>query len=76
MFVPNINSLLNIYFLLSLLKVDLELTSCGAVGSMGPSSDDCAKMYSPEVLKQIKVLNSAPYKGVQIWKVPHEGYYT
>lgn len=62
----------NIYFSYA----DLELTSCGAVGSLGPSHEDCIKAYTAETMKQIKVFNSVPYKGVQVYTVPNEGYYT
>ncbi|KAG4074940.1 hypothetical protein HA402_009365, partial [Bradysia odoriphaga] len=58
-------------------KSFIELTSCGARGRDGPRNDDCSEAYKEKELQQsIKVLEDSPFKGVQVWKVPSEDYYT
>lgn len=55
----------------------IELTTCGARGKEGPRNDDCYEAYREKELQQsIKVLEDPPFKGVQVWKVPSEDYYT
>lgn len=55
----------------------IELTTCGARGKEGPRNDDCVEAYSQKELQQsIKVIEDSPFKGVQMWKVPSEDYYT
>lgn len=55
----------------------LELTTCGAIGTSGPLPKDCTEAYNnSEALHNIKVIEKNPYKGMQQWKVPNEGYYT
>lgn len=54
-----------------------ELSTCGNRGMLGPSPDDCSKFYNnTEIASTVRVNEKAPHKGVQIWKVPSEGYYT
>jgi anaplastic lymphoma kinase len=54
-----------------------ELSTCGAHGNYGPTPDDCMKAYNgSDYTNHIRVSEKLPYKGVQIWKVPSEGYYT
>lgn len=47
---------------------------------LGPSQSQCETYYSTHnrsrVLKEVKVVDEIPYKGMQKWKVPHEGFYT
>jgi anaplastic lymphoma kinase len=43
-------------------------------GHLGPSQSDCAEAYNNT--DAIRVLERHPYKGMQIWRVPNEGYYT
>lgn len=55
----------------------IELTTCGARGKEGPKKEDCHEAYSKKELHHsIKVLEDPPFKGVQVWKVPSEDYYT
>ena len=55
----------------------IELTTCGARGKEGPRNYDCYEAYKEKELQQsIKVLEDPPFKGVQVWKVPSEDYYT
>lgn len=54
-----------------------ELSTCGTRGIHGPTPEDCSKAYNnTEILNHVRVSEKAPYKGVQVWKVPNEGYYT
>lgn len=58
-------------------KSVLELGTCGAKGVWGPTPNACAEAYNnTEVLNSVRVLDKAPFKGTQVWKVPNEGYYT
>ncbi|XP_055704589.1 tyrosine-protein kinase receptor [Phlebotomus papatasi] len=58
-------------------KTVLELGTCGVKGILGPSSSDCLGFYNTtETLNSVRVIDSSPHKGVQIWRVPSEGYYT
>lgn len=49
-------------------------------GTFGPTQADCLKYYNStnntEVMSSVRVLDKAPYKGIQTWRVPNEGYYT
>lgn len=59
------------------LIVDIELNTCGAKGQQGPTPADCLASYNnTEALNAIHVIDSLPFKGIQAWKVPNEGYYT
>ncbi|XP_062558487.1 tyrosine-protein kinase receptor isoform X1 [Armigeres subalbatus] len=58
-------------------KSYIELNTCGATGQQGPTSSDCLASYNnTEALNAIHVIDSLPFKGIQAWKVPNEGYYT
>lgn len=62
---------------LSSLYIVYELSTCGVRGIYGPTPDDCSKYYNnTEILNHVRVNDKAPFKGVQVWKVPSEGYYT
>lgn len=55
----------------------IELTTCGAKGKDGPKSDECAELYNKsEPTHSVRILDEAPFKGMQVWKVPNENYYT
>lgn len=55
----------------------IELTTCNARGKDGPTPDDCDVAYNnTEAGSVIQVINDQPYRGVQVWKVPSENYYT
>ncbi|KAL9915872.1 anaplastic lymphoma kinase isoform 1-T8 [Glossina fuscipes fuscipes] len=59
----------------------LELTSCDTRGMIGPNQLQCETFYKDtnrsHVLKEVHVVeDQSSYKGMQKWKVPHEGYYT
>ncbi|KAM7344585.1 anaplastic lymphoma kinase [Cochliomyia hominivorax] len=58
----------------------LELGTCDNRGMLGPTQAQCESFYSTHnrsrVLKEVKVVDEIPYKGMQKWKVPHEGFYT
>lgn len=46
-------------------------------GKDGPTTDDCDVAYNnTEAGTVIQVINDQMYKGVQMWKVPSENYYT
>lgn len=58
-------------------KSYIELNTCGAKGQQGPTPADCLASYNnTEALNAIHVIDSLPFKGIQAWKVPNEGYYT
>uniref|UniRef100_A0A1B0CWR4 receptor protein-tyrosine kinase n=1 Tax=Lutzomyia longipalpis TaxID=7200 RepID=A0A1B0CWR4_LUTLO len=58
-------------------KTALELNTCGAKGILGPNAADCLGVYNAtELLGNVRVIENSPHKGVQVWKVPSEGYYT
>ncbi|XP_049291749.1 tyrosine-protein kinase receptor isoform X1 [Anopheles funestus] len=58
-------------------KSFLELNTCGAKGQYGPTPADCLSSYNnTEALSAVHVIDSHPFKGIQAWKVPNEGYYT
>ncbi|XP_070504088.1 tyrosine-protein kinase receptor-like [Chironomus tepperi] len=54
-----------------------ELSTCGTRGIYGPTPEDCSNHYNKsDIMSSVRVSDKAPFKGVQIWKVPSEGYYT
>uniref|UniRef100_A0A182QVV8 Tyrosine-protein kinase receptor n=1 Tax=Anopheles farauti TaxID=69004 RepID=A0A182QVV8_9DIPT len=58
-------------------KTFLELNTCGAKGQQGPTPADCLSSYNnTEAFSAVHVIDSHPFKGIQAWKVPNEGYYT
>ncbi|XP_055534113.1 tyrosine-protein kinase receptor [Wyeomyia smithii] len=58
-------------------KSYIELNTCGAKGQHGPTPADCLVSYNnTEAFNAINVIDSHPFKGIQAWKVPNEGYYT
>uniref|UniRef100_A0A182P1D0 receptor protein-tyrosine kinase n=1 Tax=Anopheles epiroticus TaxID=199890 RepID=A0A182P1D0_9DIPT len=58
-------------------KSFLELNTCGAKGQQGPTPADCLTSYNnTEAFSAVHVIDSHPFKGIQAWKVPNEGYYT
>uniref|UniRef100_A0A182WD07 receptor protein-tyrosine kinase n=1 Tax=Anopheles minimus TaxID=112268 RepID=A0A182WD07_9DIPT len=58
-------------------KSFLELNTCGAKGQHGPTPGDCLSSYNnTEAFSAVHVIDSHPFKGIQAWKVPNEGYYT
>uniref|UniRef100_A0AAG5DV41 Tyrosine-protein kinase receptor n=1 Tax=Anopheles atroparvus TaxID=41427 RepID=A0AAG5DV41_ANOAO len=58
-------------------KSFLELNTCGAKGQQGPTPSDCLSSYNnTEAFSAVHVIDSHPFKGIQAWKVPNEGYYT
>ncbi|XP_067626535.1 tyrosine-protein kinase receptor isoform X2 [Eurosta solidaginis] len=59
----------------------LELTTCDTRGMIGPTQQQCETAYKgnnqSHVLREVRVVEEqSSYKGMQKWKVPHEGYYT
>lgn len=55
----------------------VKLSTCSARGKTGPRPDQCNAAYNQTAMsKTIRLLEDAPYKGVQVWKVPGENYYT
>lgn len=61
----------------ALKRTVIELTTCNVRGKDGPTSDDCDVAYNnTEAASAIQVMNDHMYKGVQVWKVPSENYYT
>ncbi|XP_053962484.1 tyrosine-protein kinase receptor [Anastrepha ludens] len=59
----------------------LELTTCDTRGMIGPTQQQCETSYKENnqshVLKEVRIVeDQSSYKGMQKWKVPHEGYYT
>lgn len=55
----------------------LELSTCNARGKDGPTANDCLEAYnSTDVGNDILVIEDELYKGVQVWNVPSENYYT
>lgn len=68
------------FFFFLILLTDLELGTCDNRGMLGPTQAQCETYYSTHnrsrVLKEVKVIDEIPYRGMQKWKVPHEGFYT
>lgn len=57
--------------------VVLELSTCNVRGKDGPTANDCMEAYNnTEASNEIRVIDDQLYKGVQVWKVPSENYYT
>ncbi|XP_011203998.2 tyrosine-protein kinase receptor [Bactrocera dorsalis] len=59
----------------------LELTTCDTRGMIGPTQLECEVAYNENnqshVLNEVQVIEEeSNYRGMQKWKVPHEGYYT
>ncbi|EDV37465.1 uncharacterized protein Dana_GF13459, isoform C [Drosophila ananassae] len=59
----------------------LELTSCDTRGMIGPTQAQCESSYREQnkthILREVHVVeDQSTYKGMQKWKVPHEGHYT
>ncbi|XP_073844464.1 anaplastic lymphoma kinase isoform X3 [Musca autumnalis] len=58
----------------------LELGTCDNRGMHGPTQSQCETYYASHnrtnVLEEVKVTDEIPYKGMQKWRVPHEGFYT
>lgn len=58
-------------------KVKYNLSSCGARGKEGPTKEMCSIAYNnSNMVSTSRVIEDQPYKGMQVWKVPNEGYYT
>lgn len=58
-------------------KPFLKLTNCKSQGIHGPTAGDCSAAYNTtDSSRAVRVIESSPYKGVQVWRVPNEGYYT
>lgn len=56
---------------------DFHLSTCGARGKDGPRTDQCISAYNrTEMAKTVRTIVEKPYRGVQVWKVPRENYYT
>lgn len=46
-------------------------------GRDGPNATDCSESYNnTDGENEIRVIEDEMYKGVQVWKVPSENYYT
>lgn len=55
----------------------IEVHTCGVRGKEGPDIHDCIESYNNSFpFSSIRVLDEHPYKGVQVWRVPSENYYT
>lgn len=55
----------------------VSLTTCGARGKEGPRPDQCKVAYNgTDMQTSIRLLENPPYRGVQVWTVPNENYYT
>lgn len=55
----------------------IELSTCNVRGKEGPKSNDCYDAYNnTEAQNTIRVIEDQMYKGVQVWRVPSENYYT
>lgn len=55
----------------------IELSTCGARGKEGPKSADCVEEYNnTDAATSIRVIEDQLFKGVQVWRVPGENYYT
>lgn len=66
-----------ILFFFYLLGIVIELSSCGARGKEGPKAADCLESYNnTDAVHSIRVIEDQLFKGVQVWRVPRENYYT
>lgn len=55
----------------------IEVTTCGVRGKEGPRGNDCSEAYNNTLASTlIRVLDEQPFRGVQVWRVPSENYYT
>lgn len=55
----------------------VEITTCGARGKEGPTIEQFQNVYNETLYSQsIRLIDKDPMKGVQVWKVPKEDYYT
>lgn len=55
----------------------ISLSTCNARGKDGPTASDCFEAYNgTEAGNEILVIEDQLYKGVQVWNVPSENYYT
>ena len=60
-----------------LIPTVIELSTCNVRGKEGPLPADCSEAYNnTEAGNVIQVIDDQLYKGVQVWKVPSENYYT
>lgn len=58
-------------------SIVIELSTCGARGKEGPKSADCVESYNnTDAANSIRVIEDQLFKGVQVWRVPRENYYT
>lgn len=58
-------------------KSIIKLSTCGAKGTFGPNQSDCIEAYNgTDAMNSVRVLEKKPFRGIQVWKVPNEGYYT
>ncbi|GFG39571.1 hypothetical protein Cfor_01001, partial [Coptotermes formosanus] len=56
-------------------KTVFSITTCGAKGQEGPTTENCFKEYKYSATN-VTVLDTAPWAGMQRWTVPEGGYYT
>lgn len=56
--------------------LDLQLSNCNSRGRDGPTALDCAETYNNTDAESIHVIENQMYKGIQVWNVPNENYYT
>lgn len=53
------------------------LSTCNASGRLGPSPSDCIDTYNnSDSMDAVKMVDDPKWKGVQLWRVPSENYYT
>lgn len=72
-----VSTLFDLIFTLLMFSAVIELSTCNVRGKEGPSSADCSEAYNnTEAGSVIQVIDDQVYKGVQMWKVPSENYYT
>lgn len=66
----------HIFHCLAIILV-VELSTCKSSGRFGPSTADCSATYnSTEAASVIKMIDDPNLRGVQMWRVPSENYYT
>lgn len=54
-----------------------EVTSCGVRGKEGPRSSHCLEAYNnTPAFSSVRVLEDDKHRGIQVWRVPSENYYT
>ncbi|XP_031622043.1 ALK tyrosine kinase receptor isoform X2 [Contarinia nasturtii] len=55
----------------------IELSTCNTRGREGPTQVNCSEAYNnTEAGSGIQVIEDQKFKGVQVWSVPSENYYT